>query len=58
MHCPDRRVKIKDALEEGFNELYKQGAFKRLGLSSYSPDEVEETVRVAKENGLVVPSVY
>lgn len=40
------------------NELYKQGAFKRLGLSNFSADDVEEVVKVSKENNWVVPSVY
>ena len=38
--------------------MYKQGAFKRLGLSNFLADEVEEVIRVAKENNYVVPSVY
>lgn len=57
MHAPERRVPIKDTLE-GLTELHKQGAFKRLGLSNYLPDELEEAIRVAKEHNLVVPSVY
>ncbi|MCI2435640.1 aldo/keto reductase, partial [Listeria monocytogenes] len=42
----------------GLDALYRQGAFKRLGLSNYLGHEVDEMVRVAKENGFVVPSVY
>ncbi|KAF2678705.1 putative oxidoreductase [Lentithecium fluviatile CBS 122367] len=57
IHAPDRRVPVKETLS-GLNELYKQGAFKRLGLSNFLGDEVEEIVRVAKENNFVVPSVY
>jgi aflatoxin B1 aldehyde reductase len=57
IHAPDRRVAVKDTLS-GLNELYKQGAFKRLGLSNFLAHEVEEIVRVAKENDFVVPSVY
>jgi aflatoxin B1 aldehyde reductase len=57
MHAPDRRVPVKETLS-GLNELYKQGAFKRLGLSQYLGEEVEEIIRVAKENNFVVPSVY
>lgn len=48
---------VKDTLS-GLNELHQQGAFKRLGLSNFLPEEVEEIVRVAKENNFVVPSVY
>lgn len=57
IHAPDRRVSVKETLS-GLNELYKQGAFKRLGLSNFLGDEVEEIVKVAKENDFVVPSVY
>jgi aflatoxin B1 aldehyde reductase len=57
IHAPDRRVPVKDTLS-GLDELYKQGAFKRLGLSNFLGAEVEEIIRVAKENNFVVPSVY
>lgn len=57
LHAPDRRLPWKDTLS-GLNELYKQGAFKRLGLSNFLGHEVEEIIRVAKENNFVLPSVY
>lgn len=57
IHAPDRRVPLKETLS-GANELYKQGAFKRLGISNFLADEIEEAVRIAKENDFVVPSVY
>ncbi|KAH6974606.1 NADP-dependent oxidoreductase domain-containing protein [Ilyonectria sp. MPI-CAGE-AT-0026] len=57
LHAPDRRVPLKDTLS-GLNELYKQGAFKRLGLSNFLGNEVEEIVKIAKENSFVVPTVY
>ncbi|KAK0647003.1 aflatoxin B1 aldehyde reductase member 3 [Cercophora newfieldiana] len=57
IHGPDRRVPFKETLE-GINELYKQGAFKRFGLSNFRADEVEEVVRIAKENNFVLPTVY
>lgn len=57
LHAPDRRVPWKDTLS-GVNELYKQGAFKRFGLSNFLAHEVEEVVSIAKENNWVVPSVY
>ena len=57
LHAPERRVPHKETLA-GLDALYKQGAFKRLGLSNYLGHEVDEMVRVAKENGFVVPSVY
>ncbi|KAK4114771.1 aflatoxin B1 aldehyde reductase member 3 [Canariomyces notabilis] len=57
IHAPDRRVPWKETLS-GLNELYQQGAFKRLGLSNFLAHEVDEAVRVAKENNFVVPTVY
>lgn len=57
LHAPDRRGPWKDTLS-GLDELHKQGAFKRLGLSNFLGHEVEEIVRVAQENNFVVPSVY
>jgi len=57
LHAPDRRLPVKETLS-GLNELYEQGAFKRLGISNFLADEVDEIIRVAKENNFVVPSVY
>ncbi|QKX54267.1 uncharacterized protein TRUGW13939_01352 [Talaromyces rugulosus] len=57
IHAPDRKVPIQDTLE-GINELYKAGKFRRFGLSNFRPEEVEEVVRVAKENNFVLPSVF
>ncbi len=42
----------------GINELLKQGRFKRFGLSNFLPGEVEEVIRVSKENDFVAPTVY
>ncbi|KAJ0413619.1 NADP-dependent oxidoreductase domain-containing protein [Aspergillus carlsbadensis] len=57
IHAPDRRVPLQDLLA-GVNTVYKSGKFKRLGLSNFLPEEVEEVIRVSKENGYVLPSVY
>ncbi|KAK9780243.1 putative Aldehyde reductase [Seiridium cardinale] len=57
LHSPDRRVPIEDTLE-GVNELYKEGAFKRFGISNYLPHEIEDIVRITKERNWVRPSVY
>ncbi|KAI9326451.1 NADP-dependent oxidoreductase domain-containing protein [Zopfochytrium polystomum] len=57
LHAPDRKTPIADTLA-GIDELHKQGRFRRFGLSNYLPDEVEEVVRVAKEHGYVLPTVY
>ncbi|KAI9337108.1 hypothetical protein DFJ73DRAFT_798502 [Zopfochytrium polystomum] len=58
IHAPDRKTPpIADTLA-GIDALYKQGRFRRFGLSNFFPTEVEEVVRVAKEHGYVVPTVY
>lgn len=40
------------------DKLYHRGAFRRLGLSNFLGEEVEEIIRVAKENQFIVPTVY
>jgi aflatoxin B1 aldehyde reductase len=57
MHCPENRTSLEDTFA-GINELYRQGAFQRLGLSNYSTQEVEDVVRISKERGWVQPTVY
>lgn len=57
LHAPDPRVPLQDTLS-GINELHKQGAFKRFGLSNFRAHQVEEIVAIAKESGFVLPSVY
>lgn len=57
LHAPDGRVSWKDTLS-GLDELHKKGAFKRLGLSNFTAQDVEQVIRTAEENGFVVPSVY
>lgn len=57
IHAPDRRLPFKDTLS-GLDALHKRGAFKRLGLSNFLAHEVDEIVKVAKDNNFVVPSVY
>ncbi|KAI8624764.1 NADP-dependent oxidoreductase domain-containing protein [Xylariaceae sp. FL1651] len=57
LHAPDRRLPFEETLE-GVNELYKEGLFKRFGLSNFLAHEVEEVVRIAKERDFVLPSVY
>jgi len=56
-HSPDITVPWKEQLA-GANELYKQGAFKRLGVSNYTPQQVQEVYDVAEQNGFVKPTVF
>ncbi|KAL4864698.1 hypothetical protein BDV12DRAFT_188722 [Aspergillus spectabilis] len=57
IHAPDRRASIAELLD-GLNTLYEAGKFKRLGLSNFLPEEVEEVVRISKQKNYVLPSVY
>ncbi|KAG8158155.1 hypothetical protein KVR01_011916 [Diaporthe batatas] len=57
IHCPDYRVSFEDTLS-GIDALYKEGAFKRFGLANYRPEEVEEVIKVCKDKGFVLPSVF
>ncbi|KAH6662073.1 NADP-dependent oxidoreductase domain-containing protein [Halenospora varia] len=57
IHAPDRTTPFEETLT-GINELYKQGRFRRFGLSNFSPEEVKEVIRIAKEKGYVVPTIY
>ena len=57
IHAPERELPLEDILT-GINDLYKSGTFKRFGLSNFKPAEVEEVIKLCKEKGFVVPSVY
>jgi aflatoxin B1 aldehyde reductase len=56
-HSPDTKVPWEEQLA-ATNELYKQGAFKRLGLSNYTAEQVQEVYDISKKNGYPLPSVY
>ncbi|KAH2603751.1 hypothetical protein KXW93_007595 [Aspergillus fumigatus] len=57
IHSPDRQIPLEETLA-GINELHKAGKIKHFGLSNFRPEEVQEVVRIAKEKGYVLPSVY
>ncbi|KAL3456390.1 NADP-dependent oxidoreductase domain-containing protein [Aspergillus heterothallicus] len=57
LHAPDRRVPFEIQLD-AVNTLYQQGKIKRFGICNAFGDEIEEMVRIAKENNWVMPSVY
>ena len=57
LHAPDRSVPYVETLE-ALDRLYKQGKFKKLGLSNFAAWEVAEFCVIAKERGWVKPSVY
>jgi aflatoxin B1 aldehyde reductase len=57
LHAPDREVPFEETLQ-AVNEEYKQGHFKRFGISNYKASEVEEIMEIVKKNNYVAPTVY
>ncbi|KAL3496511.1 NADP-dependent oxidoreductase domain-containing protein [Aspergillus germanicus] len=57
LHAPDRAVPFAETLEE-VDRLYREGKFKRLGLSNYTAYEVAEIVTVCAAREWVRPTVY
>ncbi|KAH9483767.1 Aldo-keto reductase [Psilocybe cubensis] len=57
LHGPDRSVPYEKTLKV-VNELYKDGYFKKFGISNYTAWEVAEIVGICKANGYVQPTVY
>ncbi|CAK5263006.1 unnamed protein product, partial [Mycena citricolor] len=57
LHGPDRKNPYEETLR-AVNELYKEGKFKRFGISNYMAWEVAEICGICERNGWVKPSVY
>ncbi|KAI6456290.1 hypothetical protein MCOR15_007299 [Pyricularia oryzae] len=57
IHSPDTRLPWNETMS-GLDKLHKQGAFKRLGLSNFRANQIEEIMQTAKTNNFVLPSVY
>ncbi|CAK5275984.1 unnamed protein product [Mycena citricolor] len=57
LHGPDRKTPFEDTLR-AVNELYKEGKFKRLGISNYMSWEVAELCGICERNGWIKPTVY
>ncbi|KAF9062140.1 NADP-dependent oxidoreductase domain-containing protein [Rhodocollybia butyracea] len=57
LHCADRRTDYNITMK-AVNELYKEGYFKRFGISNFMSWEVAEIVGICKGNGYITPSVY
>ncbi|KAI1818451.1 Aldo/keto reductase [Poronia punctata] len=57
LHMPDRQTPFEDAAR-AMDVAFRQGIFKRFGLSNYSADEVRRFVDICHERGYVKPSVY
>ncbi|KAL7930438.1 NADP-dependent oxidoreductase domain-containing protein [Trichoderma chlorosporum] len=57
LHSADRSVPFTETLE-ATNALYKEGKFKKLGLSNYSAFEIAEIVMLCQARGWVQPTIY
>lgn len=57
LHLPDRETPFEETLG-AMNEAYKEGKYKRFGISNYTAEEVEKMVAICKEKGYVLPTVY
>jgi len=57
IHAPDATIPI-ETWTPVINELYKEGLFKRFGVSNFYPEDVEKVYAYCKENGYVLPSVF
>ena len=56
LHSPDV-VPIEETLA-GINEVYKEGWFKRFGLSNFFAEDVQKIYDICKREGYPLPSVY
>ncbi|KAF8985619.1 Aldo/keto reductase [Cyathus striatus] len=57
LHAPDRSVPYEITLKT-VNDLYKEGYFKRFGISNYAAWEVAEIVGICKANCYIQPTAY
>ncbi|KAI0092389.1 Aldo/keto reductase [Irpex rosettiformis] len=57
LHAPDRTTPY-DVTMKTVNDLYKEGKFKRFGISNFYSWEVAEIVTICKYNGWVQPTAY
>ncbi|KAL5423643.1 hypothetical protein PMIN06_001869 [Paraphaeosphaeria minitans] len=57
IHAPDDATPIADTLA-GIDSAFKEGKFRRFGLSNFTAQQVQEMYDVASEKGYVKPTVY
>ncbi|CAK96246.1 hypothetical protein CBS63078_7059 [Aspergillus niger] len=57
LHAPDRTTPLEETLR-AVDELYREGKFKRLGLSNFMSWEVARACDLCEQNNWVRPSVY
>ena len=57
LHAPDHATPLLETLQ-AVDELHKEGAFSRLGLSNYSSWQVMEVHHLCLQHGFVLPTAY
>ncbi|KAI1410441.1 Aldo/keto reductase [Hypoxylon sp. FL1857] len=57
LHKPDRDTPFEEACE-AMDQSYKEGKFKKWGLSNYRADEVQKIIDICEEHGWVKPTAY
>ncbi|KAK7740461.1 hypothetical protein SLS53_005303 [Cytospora paraplurivora] len=57
LHLPDGQTPFQETLE-AVDEAYRQGKFRRFGLSNFSAQQIEEFLAISKRNDYIAPSVY
>ena len=57
LHGPDRTTPYEVTLK-AVDELYREGKFKRFGISNYMSWEVAEIVCICRANGYIQPTAY
>lgn len=57
LHAPDRSTPYETTLRE-VNNLYKEGYFRRFGISNYAAWEVAQICEICDRNNWVKPVVY
>lgn len=57
LHSPDRQTPFED-IAKAIDKAYRQGKFKKWGISNYSAAEVEKFIGICEEKGYVKPAVY
>lgn len=57
LHRPDRTTPFEETCE-AMDRAYREGKFRRFGLSNHTAEEVERVVQICEERGFVKPRVY
>lgn len=57
IHGPDRQTPLEEQCR-AFGQLYKEGKFKRFGVSNLRDAEVQQVYDICSKEGYCLPSVY